>query len=386
MSHLIFFCVLTTQAIYTALINATPENYQLAYPLYISILAFFCAPIQGGLSDYYCRKKSLIFAMFANLCSAILFVFWISSNKTFYLISSILLFGMAGNVNPIAISTFKDLSKKFVNFRLFICVSLFYFYCGDFFPTLSKYFISSKIILEISFILLIIVIILISIMFKDIKDDKNIDIKQIELKQRPLILHEIKYIYHNFLKHKVFILCFFGYYFIELSTDQFLFRTEVFKNYIIEYIPLEILIGTILTMLLLKFTKYDDEKLFIFGLILSFISFISLLGIQLFKTPSLLSISLIMIFLGFSSSLVYSCIYCLLTRKRHHHDYGKIFGLLESLDSLSYISAITLVFAMPVISEKAIYFISLNLFIVGAIFLSFFLHHEKKAPVLSDIP
>jgi MFS family permease len=377
MAQLVLFCILTTQAMYATAIHLAPEvKYEFIIPLGINILAFFCAPIQAGLSDYYHRKKSLLFALLVNFCSSIVFIFWLISQKLFLLILSLFAWGVAGNFYPIAISSYKDISKKYVNFRFFVGASLFYYSAGDFFLFPFQSFISSKMILVIAFVLIVISIILILFWFKDAKD--------VEIRERPTIKHEIIYIYHNFLKHKVFIFSLLGYFLLELTMYQFTFRTEIPEQFLNKILPIEMLIGTFLGMVFLRITKRSDERLFVLG-IMGLVFCIGVLFVdQFLRWSNLTFLRLVMLFLGFSYALIYSCLYCLLTRKRHHHDHGKIFGMLDSVDALSFITAILVVSKMLEVSQKTIYLVSLSIFIVGAILLLIFLHHEKKVPKIDS--
>ena len=59
------------------------------------------------------------------------------------------------------------------------------------------------------------------------------------------ILHEIKYIYHNFLKHKYFIFALLGYFFLEISIFQFTFRNEAFTNFLTQLVPVEMIVGSL---------------------------------------------------------------------------------------------------------------------------------------------
>ncbi|NGX32990.1 MAG: hypothetical protein K1060chlam4_01049, partial [Candidatus Anoxychlamydiales bacterium] len=355
-SQLLLFCILVTQSLFIAIIRFEPETtYKFAIPIFVSIIAFFCAPIQGGLSDYYCRKKALIFALLITLISSVFFLFWISQNNILYLIIYIVMFGVAGNVNPIVLSAYKDISKQFMNFRFFMAMVLFYYFVGDFSHVLSRFFTHSGAMLELSYFLLVICIILVYLVYKDTKD---VDLNVRYSKERISISNEVKYIYHNFLKHKSFMFGFFGYLFLELSIYQFTFRNEAFKNFLTQLVPFEMIVGAFTGVLFLKFAKFSDEKTFFSGLIMVLISFLILFFSKIFGWINRPLLVATMIILGTSYSIAYSCVYCLFTRKRHHHDHGKVFGMLASADYISYLIAIGIValtFKMPV---QKVWFIS----------------------------
>ncbi|NGX28194.1 MAG: hypothetical protein K940chlam1_00369 [Candidatus Anoxychlamydiales bacterium] len=374
MHQILLFCLLAIQFLYIAIIRIDPlVRDKIFIPLMVSSLAFFFAPIQGGLSDYYCRKKSLLFALLIVLIASIFFVFWFVWHKQVYLFIYIFMLGIAGNVAPIALSAFKDITRKFTNFRFFICLALFYYFIGDFGHLVSKYFASSKTILETGFFFIIGCIILVFLIFKDAKDRELPE-------QRPSIIEQIKYIYHNFLENKVFMIGLIGFLFLEVSLYQFSFRTEVFDGFLSRVAPLQMILGAMLGLAFLKFSKMKDENIFIFALIGSFICYLVLFLANFFDFITRPYSMGLLLFFGFNYSLLYSSLYCLFTRKRHHHDHGKIFGLLDSIDSISYVVAIIIVFVIRKVPMQTIWLISLVLLGVGGLFFYRFLKYDKDIP------
>jgi len=377
-SQLLLFCILVTQSLFIAIIRY--ENlpaYKFVIPVCVSIIAFFCAPIQGGLSDYYCRKKSLIFALLMALVSSVFFLFWVSRHYIVYLIIYIVMFGAAANVNPIVLSAYKDITRKFMNFRFFMAMVLFYYFVGDFSHVVSRYFTHLEAMIEISYILLVTCIILVYLIYKDTKD---VDLNARDPKNRISILHEVKYIYHNFLKHKSFMFGFLGYLLLELSIYQVTFRNEAFKNFLTQLVPFEMIIGTFIGVLFLKFAKFSDEKILFSGLGMVLISFLFLFFSKIFGWINKPLLDSSMIILGTSYAISYSSVYCLFTRKRHHHDHGKIFGMLASADYISYLIAIGIVALSFKMSVQWVWLISLFICVIGITFFLFFLHHDKKMP------
>lgn len=377
MHQILLFCLLAIQFLNIAIIRIDPVvRDKIFIPLMISAIAFFFAPIQGGLSDYYCRKKSLLFALLIVLIASIFFVFWFVWHKQVYLYIYIIMLGMAGNVAPIALSAFKDITRKFTNFRFFICMALFYYFIGDFGHLVSNYFASSKTILEVGFFLIIGCIILVFLIFKDAKDREFPE-------HRPSIIEQIKYIYHNFLENKFFMIGLIGFFFLEVSLYQFSFRTEVFDGFLSRVAPLEMILGVMIGLSFLKFSKIRDEYIFIFALIGAFICYLVLFIGNFFDFISDIYSMGLLLFFGFNYSLIYSTLYCLFTRKRHHHDHGKIFGLIDSIDSISYFVAIIVVFIIRKVPMQTIWLISLVLLAIGGIFFYRFLKHDKEIPHLS---
>ncbi|NGX33466.1 MAG: hypothetical protein K1060chlam4_01534, partial [Candidatus Anoxychlamydiales bacterium] len=143
-------------------------------------------------------------------------------------------------------------------------------------------------------------------------------------------------------------------------------------------VPFEMIVGAFTGVLFLKFAKFSDEKTFFSGLIMVLISFFILFFSKIFGWINRPLLVATMIILGTSYSIAYSCVYCLFTRKRHHHDHGKVFGMLASADYISYLIAIGIVALTFKITIQRVWLISLSLFVVGIVFFLFFLHHDKK--------
>ena len=73
-------------------------------------LQFFASTIQGGMSDYFCRKKSLIVG-FVAICLGQLF-FLLAFKHGYFLVLTVLLYGFLGNITPIARAALVDTGFK----------------------------------------------------------------------------------------------------------------------------------------------------------------------------------------------------------------------------------------------------------------------------------
>src|ERR1700722_12078767 len=119
------FFVLLDEAADTYLIHTSSEilseNHSVQEKALIYILLglqIIFSPLQGGFSDYYLRRKSIIVSLSATLVSVLLLRISDSYGIVF-LVSSIVLKGVLGNTLPIAWAGIADItSGKNVRFAL----------------------------------------------------------------------------------------------------------------------------------------------------------------------------------------------------------------------------------------------------------------------------
>jgi len=374
MKSLLLFTLFANQMLFMSILNVTPEiSHAKHIMLSITILSIFFAPLQAGLSDSYCRKKSLIIALLITLISTTFFLFWLHFKTVFFLPLYIIFIGIAGNVTPIILSAFKDIIKIFYNFRLIISLWILTFYFGENFPSIFRGYIAKEIILSSSIIFSIISLFLIIFLFKDVRDKTLLP--KISIKQQAI------YIYHNFLKNISFLLSILGYFIAIISLYQITFRSEVLHNLLVKNIPLEFITGTFLGVIFYIFYTKEDLKAFKFGFTLSLISINLLFFLTCLNIKNNFLLIMLMIIYSFGLCIFISSLYCMLTRARHHHDYGKIYGILESVDSLGYFFAALIIFSLKDINLNYIWCISSILLILSGIFFHFFIKKEKNIKI-----
>ncbi len=136
----------------------------------LSVLQMLASPIQAALSDLYCRKKSLVFALVFSLISLVLVYMYIQTENLFIpmLVLIISLKGLFGNILPLSFAAIADVRSKKIRLSFGIATAPYTagYFCLIFTnKTLSE---SSSILVAITvFIALVIVCFL---FFEDVRD------------------------------------------------------------------------------------------------------------------------------------------------------------------------------------------------------------------------
>lgn len=376
MNLLLLFTLFANQMLFMSIVDITPElSYAKYIVLVVTILSIIFSPLQAGISDTYCRKKSLIFALIITLLSTTFYLIWVDYQNIFFLTLYIIFVGVAGNVTPIILSSFKDIIKSFTNFRFIISIWILTFYLGESFPDILRQKLPKGSLLGLSTFLSFVALFLLVVFFKDTRDKSKLP--------KILVKDQASYIYQNFFKNKLFLLSLLGYFFAIISLYQITFRSEILKNLLFENIPLEFIIGSLMGMIFFKFFKKDDTKSFYLGFISSLVA-INLLFLLSYLDIKYnqINIGLVIIY-SFGYCLFISSLYCILTKPRHHHDYGKIFGIIESIDSLGYFFAASLIFFLKDIQMPNIWLISSLFMLLSGVFFHIYIKKETTNLMLT---
>jgi hypothetical protein len=367
MKKILLLCIFSTEAMYFIVLGLSAKhNYAHIVALGCTIFSIVFGPLQAGLSDFYCRRKSLIVSLIATLVGSLIFYIWYQNQKIIFLIIYILLIGIAGNVSPIAIAGFKDITKSFYVFRYFLSLYVIIYYAGGVFYNTSKMYATETVVYFSTIIIIFISIIFVSFLFRDLID-KDLQEGKISFKSECLA------IYHIFIKDTSFLLATISFLLAEISLYQITFRTEISENLLLQYLPLELIIGSIIGAIFLKFNKSTDKYCLWMSLYLAlaslvFVFILILFGINLKPV----TISVLIVF-SFCLCVIYSTFISILIRKRHHHDYGKIVGVIESVDDISYFLAILIIVFRRHIGLEYIWLISaVALFLAGILLHRFF--------------
>ncbi len=330
----------------------TAQSHTTEFFLYSSflLLSIIASPIQAGYSDFFCRKKSLIVSLSASLLSLLLISF--STRYAIALLFILPLVTLAkagfGNTLPLSWAAIADTQSKNFRFSLGLSTSAMAFgYLGLLIiKTLFKD--ESALITSCLFIVLIFFCIT---KFEDIRDKKpsNFDNpslsstsaqkKQPKLSIKTMFISEVKLIINNFLKDRrtrkallAFMLWEISFY-CALIVDIDMKISE-FKN-----LSLSILLGYLVGVVFLRFmNKKKDEEMIKIGYYISIFSLIPIFILGYF-----LSVTVIMIYCYFFYSLAAAflapSLFAILSKERKPHEQGKIYGLIDSTDTIAFLLA-----------------------------------------------
>lgn len=311
------------------------------------ILQILFSPIQAGLSDYYLRRKSLIFSTGCTLLALIFFQ--ISVNKgIIYLLFAILIKGVGGNTLPIAWAGIADITKG-SNFRFILALSICALAIGSWGTLLFTPGSSLEFFFTVSLAFILISIFLSIYPFKDTriseprKEAEKISPVQVLKKEIISIFHLSKTPFILFT-----LICFL---FSEISFYQVLFRVEVLSSYTcFAQVPLSIGLGYMSGTAILGLLKTEDKYVCLAGLIISFLS-IFLISISfIFEFVNIFIFIALFSCYSLGFALFTPSLFSMINPKEQPHLQGKIYGILESTDSLASLLTFCLVFFLNKIS------------------------------------
>lgn len=322
------------------------------------------SPIQAGYSDFYCRKKSLIISLSSSFLSIILTVLSIiNSYFALPLLALVILTkGGLGNNLPLSWAGIADTQTR--NFRFSLGLSTAAMALGYFILVLISDFFNG---MQAAFIMSIIFIILIYSCikkFKDIRDMQTKDIfneRSIRISFLGAIVMEIKLLINNFLKIRrtrkallAFMLWEISFY-TALIVDADL-QIKDFKN-----LSISILIGYLFGVLILKFSsRKSDHEMIKIGYILSIISLIPIFLLSPFITTKILMMPCYFVY-SLAAAFLAPSLFSILSKERAIHEQGKIYGLIDSTDTVAFLIATLSVMLYNFLKVEPIYLFSFSL-------------------------
>ena len=329
-------------------------------------IVFSC--LQAGFSDYYLRRKSLIFSITATIVALVIFKFSITYGA-FFIISSIVFKGIFGNTLPIAWAGISDLTRA-NNFRFALALSICALAVGSWgslfvIPLMkgSTFFYCTLIIVSIG-------LILVFCFFRDREDLPKAHFLEKKSFFR-LISDECLGIYF-LAKKPVIALVLVTFLFSEISFYQILFRIEVFSTYYcLVTVPFAIGVGYTLGTIVLKYIKSGDKFVSSLGLLFSFIGIILIVFLNKINHENPTSFTLLFIFYSFGYAFFTPALFSLITPKDHPHLQGKIYGILESVDSLASLLTFVMIFNTKTLSCNSVFLFSLLMISLCALLFIF---------------
>ncbi len=339
--------------------------------------------LQAGFSDYYFRRKSLLFATIAILMSLIMLKI-----STFYgiwfLLTGVVIKGIAGNVTPIARAGLAD-TTHYKNFRFTLALSICAIALGSWVPVyVAPSLPSSVYYIFVLLLVCIAVFLLLTHSFADEEDipPKNATSDKVVVQKGSSFFKAIKHIPHlikdeshviffKYLNNKEFVLGLFSYLFPEIAFYQIFFRLEVFQDYsYFKNLPVELGLGYFVGTAILNFLKYKNKTNIIIGVSISFFSISILTSASYLDLYSKLMQSFLFGCFSIGFAIFIPSLFSGISQKKPVHEQGKIYGLVDSTDTLASILSFTLVITLKKLSKSLILLTSTIFLICGAISLT----------------
>ena len=253
------------------------------------------------------------------------------------LIVIILLKGLLGNTTPIVWAAVADTQSKDIRFALTLATAPYaigYFVIGLFNTYLSE---NKAIIVVLAFYVLI--ILLCMIFFKDIRDKKPADTRAAHKSDHTFLRClklEGKQIVQE-LKESRLRAGLTTYLLWATSLYCILLRLVDFKNEFVKIVP-PMMIGYLVGVVIMKFCKkISDDKMVKLGYVISMISLIIFLSTLLFVKDIEFILTFCYFFYSMDNAFLSPTILTLLSKDRQPHQQGKVFGFIESADSLGFL-------------------------------------------------
>ncbi len=323
-------------------------------------LQIIVSPIQAGLSDLYGRRKSLLFSIFFSFLSLI-FVFFYDI-KIFSFIPMLVLInlskGILGNTIPIAWAAVGDISGKKLRFSFALATAA---YAVGYMTLVffNKYLPNSL----ATFILIIIFSIIVFMCFNyffDLKDMKTQEIHRLHIKFPSYVMREVGLIIKD-LKDKPTQNLFLAYILWEISIYVILILYADFMNNESAFIEVLMMIGFLIGISTFKFTDtISDSKMIRWGYMVCVCSLLPYFIFFYFIQDISIVLAGCYFFHAVGNALLSPTIYCIVGENKADHEKGKIYGLVESTDTIAFLIAIIFIILYKWLNLHISYLVSLS--------------------------
>lgn len=369
-NHLLFsllFLIFLDQYALTAIYTMNPRHGEM-WPIYVLLVCqVICSPIQSGFSDNYCRKKSLILAVISTFVSVFFLKFGVEYSFSFYLIA-ILLKGILGNIFPLALAGIADVTLK-NKFRFALALAICIMAFGNWSTLIFSTKISGDFFYLSSVLLSIFGMIVLTFFFQDIEDDKKRN-RNFREEFFSDFVKECRLI-AAIVRKPVFFWGLIAFFFSEAAFYQIFLRADTQINPFLKPLPYEFGIGNILGTIFIAFLKMSNKKMIVYSVLVSFLSLVVSIVLLWFGMSSGFILGLFFGGFSFGISFFYPALFSGLSHEKGIHDQGKLYGLLDSYDSLASFG----VFGVILLSKNA------NLFTIFSLALLIFLFSIASARI-----
>ena len=371
---LIFYFIMMDEICNNSIINIFEDSsHPIALIFAFLMIQAVAAPIQAGYSDFYCRKKSLIASLSISIISLAFALILVSKCSTSWIVIMLMILvkGLFGNTLPIAWAGLADTKMKDFRFSVgFATIGMAGGYLVLSF--LQKLFSPSNSIVA-SIALVLLGVLLCMKFFVDIRD------RDVHKKGNNSIKKEVTLIFTDFLMCKrfrraliAFLLWELSFYFVFiLDVDMHL---EKFK-----FLSLTMIVGWITGVLILKFAKGSDTSLIKYGFHLSIWSLVVLIAIRLSHNGSHSQTLILFFAYSIGCGFLVPSLFSILSKERKAHEQGKIYGLIDSIDSIAFLLAAILGIVYNSGDFRPIYVFSIS-FLILLVSVHYYVRFLKSNP------
>lgn len=313
------------------------------------ILQMLAAPIQAGFSDFYCRKKSLIFSLCFSFLGLLCFISAKSSGifSMIFLWTGLFINASLGNIVPISWSALADSQEK--NLRFFLALTTSAYAVGYIIlAVLSKtvpervsenVWLWQDILIPLG--LIILAALLVWKFYVDLKDkQKSSSFSKKNEKPRFTKLAHSEFIALskeiNCRTTLLGMLAYFCWATSQYSSLLFLVNSQ-------KYAPTVVImmIGYFMGVAILGYYKrIADEKIIRLAFIITISSMFLFFILNPFMKDNNISLSACFFLYTLGNAFLTPSIFSLFSKEREIHEQGKGFGLIVSADSAGFLIAV----------------------------------------------
>lgn len=327
--------------------------------LILLVLQILASPIQAALSDLYCRKKSLVVALAVSLISLILVYIFIQTGMLFLSLAFLIiaLKGIFGNTIPLSFAAIADVRNEKIRLSFGIATSPYT--VGYFWLIFTNKTLSDSASTLTSIFIFIFILIVCSLFFNDIRDKTKHKSQIFHLDSAPKeIAFEVKSVVKelfSFSNQMAFI----SYLLWEISLYTILLLYVDFDVQTFSGIGVAMLCGALAAVFVLKiFEKTKDEKMIKWGYNLSALSLVPFFVLYPFLVNfNFYLLSICYFFHTMGNIILSASLFALMAKKIKPHEYGKIYGLLDSVDTIAFLIASVFIMLYNIYNLNLIYLI-----------------------------
>ena len=391
---LLFLILAVDESVDTVILESIKESWRGIGSLVLVALSMPFALFLAGWSDFHCRRFTIILTLSGIIASCLLIVIYNKTGLDWIAMLALAVKAIIGNAVPIALAILADIvSMK--NFRSILAAAIISISLGIWLPIYLRPNPSQNFQLSLYALIICIIAGILTILF--LRDDK---FDKVKFKKNPINLEAFTFFFKKECKLIIKFFCIpfialalIGFLFSEASYYQFLLRGEILKKStyfssqslvlaIGYYLGSFILISfDLINRFVIRRNPIKDRTWVILGLIISVvtIALITLSGYTSLGKNLYYIILTILFSLGFAFFV--PTIFTAISRTRASEDQGKIFGALDSTDSLSTLLSYGVIETTKTISRKSIFLITSSLFFISFIAYIGFIKLLKKIKI-----
>lgn len=377
---MVLLAILADQTVETVIVE-TIAPIKVSYGNITNTYLLFTMPfalLLASWSDFHCRRKTMIFSTVCLSLSIVFLTIYQGYTSNWIVYTSLALKGIGGNVTPVALASLATITPR-KHFTICLAIAICAYSIGIWVPI---YFHSFDHLHLTAVILALVSSIVIFIWFRESEFD-NFKFQ----KNTANLKHFFTFLRKDILSILVFgasasvLLAMLGFIASEISYYQILLRGEVLKfGSFYSQIPLVMgyiyYFGTFILYLMIRKNVSDSQGLMT-GVLLSLVSIFCTSTLVSFGIENLVVFHALFGFYVVGFALLTPCLFSILSKISRPDEQGKIYGFLDSFDTLSAYIVVKYIFSTKTIPFSNVLWFSTVVMFICVIFVIAFIRDVK---------